>query len=132
MSTLCKGSRRRSAKPLYVYKYLRDIKKPAEALPQQTFENTCYIEKKIQTVPTTVTAAMKKWNTIVSVCIVPSPSVMCINITNCNAACATAIIRMLVKIVANGKLVYNATYKARNVNASDKTNPKTCDHGNPL
>lgn len=96
------------------------------------FLKAYYIEKKIQTVPTTVIVAMKKWNTIVIVCITPSPSVMCINITNCNAACATAIIRMLVKIVESGKLVCNVTYKARNVNASDKINPKTCDHGNPL
>ncbi len=48
------------------------------------------------------------------------------------SACATAIAMMLVKTVESGKLVYNATYKARNVNASDKINPKTCDHGNPL
>lgn len=90
------------------------------------------MEKKIQTVPTTVTIAIKKLNTTAIVCVIPSPSDICMNITNCRMACTNAIAMITVKIVDNGRDVYNATYTAPNVSTRDKMNPKTCDQGKPL
>jgi hypothetical protein len=39
---------------------------------------------------------------------------------------------MTVIIVEKGSDVYSAKYNAANVSTKDKTNPKTCDQGNPL
>lgn len=69
---------------------------------------------------------------IAIVCVIPSPSDMCMNITSCKAACKNAIIPITVMIVEKGRDVYSAKYNAPNVSTKDKTNPKTCDQGNPL